>query len=316
MVNRYWRILCSLALVVVFTATASSAGADLGLPSDVPIRVGIISFTGPFNQQFVQYASNCLSDALIQMARFQVVERANIERILAEQRFQVSGFVDPQTAAQLGQILGIDYAVVGTLDRCEYKTESWTEKNGTRHYYYAGSAEASVRLIDTSTGTIVASIRLSGSGTDSSSTSKACLDAVRACFKTALVAELTELFGIKGRVLEASGKDKVYIYVGNGSGIKPGAHFEVLRPSVTQVGGVQLSEDDSFKDRIAVVKVTEVSGSIARARVVESSKDIQPNDHVVQLGTYVSPAAKLGSALLTVAVVVLAVLYGLSQSGQ
>ena len=64
------------------------------------------------------------------------------------------------------------------------------------------------------------------------------------------------------------------------------------------------------------MKVTEVSGSIARARVVESSKDIQPNDHVVQLGTYVSPAAKLGSALLTVAVVVLAVLYGLSQSGQ
>jgi len=314
--NRHRRVSQLLAFVSVLAAFASSVAAEPGLPSDAPIRVGIISFTGPFNQQYLQYGSNCLADALTQMGRFQVVERANIERILAEQRFQVSGFVDPHTAAQLGQILGIDYAVVGILDRCDFKTESWTEKNGTRHYYYAGNAEASVRLVDTSTGTIVASVRLNGSGTDSSSSSKACLDAVGACFGVRLIAELTELFGIKGRVLEASSGDKVYIYLGAGSGVKPGTHFEITRPSVTQVGGMQLSEETSFKERIAVVKVTEISGAIARARVVESSKNIQANDYAVQLGRYISPGDKLGSALLTVAVIVLAVLYGLSQSGE
>jgi len=304
------------AFVAVLVALASSARAEPGLQPDAPIRVGIISFMGPFSQQYIQYGANCLSDALIRVGRFQVVERANIERILAEQRFQTSGFVDPHTAAQLGRILGIDYAVVATLDRCEYKTESWTDKNGTRHYYHVGDAEASVRFVDTSTGTIVASVRTKGSATDSSSVSKACLDAVGACFKSGMVAELTELFAIRGRVLEASSKDKVYIYVGRESGVKPGAHFEILRPSVTQIGGMQLSDDSSFKASIAVVQVIEVSGAIARAKVVESAKDIQIDDYAIQLGRYTSPGEKLGAALLTVAVIVLAIVYGLSQSGQ
>lgn len=127
----------------------------------------------------------------------------------------------------------------------------------------------------------MASIRTKGSATDSPSVSKACLDAVGACFGSELVAELTELFAIKGRVLEASSRDKVYIYVGRESGVKPGAHLEIPRPSVTQIGGMQLSDDSSFKESIAVVQVIEVSGAIARAKVVESAKDIHVNDYAV-----------------------------------
>ncbi len=88
------------------------------------LRVGgIISFTGSFNYQFVQYASNCLSDTLVGIKRFEVVEREHIERILSEQRFQVSGAVNPDTAVRLGELLGIDCAFVGSLDRCECKSE-------------------------------------------------------------------------------------------------------------------------------------------------------------------------------------------------
>jgi hypothetical protein len=79
---------------------------------------------------------------------------------------------------------------------------------------------------------------------------------------------------------------------------------------------MQLSDDSSFKASIAVVQVIEVSGAIARAKVVESATDIQVDDYAVQLGRYTSPGEKLGAALLTVAVIVLAIVYGLSQSGQ
>ncbi len=142
---------------------------------------GIISFTGSFNYQFVQYASNCLSDTLVGIKRFEVVEREHIERILSEQRFQVSGAVNPDTAVRLGELLGIDYAFVGSLDRCECKSEFWTDKDGKRHYYYAGSAEASIRIIDMSTGAILSSFRVTGTGSDNSSTSAACMNAIRSC---------------------------------------------------------------------------------------------------------------------------------------
>ena len=209
------------AFVAVLVALASSARAEPGLQPDAPIRVGIISFTGPFSQQYIQYGANCLSDALIRVGRFQVVQRANIERILAELRFQMSGSVDPHN---------------------------------------------------------VASIR-SKSATDSPSVSKACLDAVGACFGSSWFADRALCH--QGTGAGSLQQESRCIYVGRESGVKPGAHLEILRPSVTQIGGMQLSDDSSLKESIAVVQVIEVSGAIARAKVVESAKDIHVNDYAV-----------------------------------
>jgi TolB-like protein len=47
--------------------------------------------------------------------RFSVVDRANLSKIMQENKLTVSGLVDPNNAKKLGQIAGVDAIVTGTL---------------------------------------------------------------------------------------------------------------------------------------------------------------------------------------------------------
>jgi hypothetical protein len=47
--------------------------------------------------------------------RYQVVDRAKVEKILKEQHFQLSGAVDPSQAVEIGKILGVDALLFGNV---------------------------------------------------------------------------------------------------------------------------------------------------------------------------------------------------------
>ena len=54
-------------------------------------------------------------EANVSPKRLQLVERAQIQKVLKEQDFQVSGSVNKSTAVQAGQILGVSYLLVGDI---------------------------------------------------------------------------------------------------------------------------------------------------------------------------------------------------------
>jgi len=56
-----------------------------------------------------------LTQDLIKTNKFRVVERSNIDKILAEQGFQQSGCTESECAVKIGQILNLKYAVVGSI---------------------------------------------------------------------------------------------------------------------------------------------------------------------------------------------------------
>src|SRR5690554_3964494 len=92
-------------------------------------RVSVLGFTGGILEEYRQAAVNRLTTALIQLDRFDVVERAEIEYILEEQHFQLAGLVDQDEAVEIGKILGIDLAFLGSVDRL---TASWEDRKSTR----------------------------------------------------------------------------------------------------------------------------------------------------------------------------------------
>ena len=47
--------------------------------------------------------------------RLQLVERAQIQKVLKEQSFQTSGKVNPNTAVKAGKILGVSYLLIGDI---------------------------------------------------------------------------------------------------------------------------------------------------------------------------------------------------------
>ena len=58
-----------------------------------------------------------LTSRIIALSDYTVVERANIDKILKEQKFQHSGCTDRECAVEIGQLLNADVTVVGTVSK-------------------------------------------------------------------------------------------------------------------------------------------------------------------------------------------------------
>ena len=59
--------------------------------------------------------SDLLVTDLVTNGSYSVIERAALNKVLAEQNFSNSNRADPTTAARIGKILGVDYIIVGSI---------------------------------------------------------------------------------------------------------------------------------------------------------------------------------------------------------
>jgi len=64
-----------------------------------------------------QILTQALTSNIIEAGDYTVVERANIEKILKEQKFQHSGCTDSDCAVEIGQLLNADFTVMGTAGK-------------------------------------------------------------------------------------------------------------------------------------------------------------------------------------------------------
>ncbi len=101
-------------------------------------KIAILSFrdtaSAGTTTGFGDAISEMMTTAFIKSNYFEVIERAQIKKIMEEQNFNLSGSVDANTAIQLGKLLGVEYLIVGSVAKL-------------------GSLfETDVRFIDTKTG--------------------------------------------------------------------------------------------------------------------------------------------------------------------
>lgn len=68
--------------------------------------------------------SGMLSNELMSTGDFKVVERTQIESVLAEQNMAASGRITPGTGAQIGKLTGAQYLIAGTVTSFEENTAS------------------------------------------------------------------------------------------------------------------------------------------------------------------------------------------------
>jgi curli biogenesis system outer membrane secretion channel CsgG len=103
---------------------------------------------------------------LVQDGTVTVVERAAIDKVIAEQNLKSSDRTDPKTAATVGKTLGADAIVVGTITRYDYdeKTKGYVEqKRGSRKSAspqakcdITVTVQVSARLVSPDTGEVLA----------------------------------------------------------------------------------------------------------------------------------------------------------------
>ncbi|MBQ0050517.1 MAG: hypothetical protein KBT11_00465 [Treponema sp.] len=67
------------------------------------------------NANVEDHVTDSLTEAVFKTGKVRVFERANLERILSEQKFQSSGLVDENTAKDIGKLAGVDYICYGSI---------------------------------------------------------------------------------------------------------------------------------------------------------------------------------------------------------
>ena len=171
--------------IAVFLTLVSAAGAQQKK------RVAVIDFDYATVQSQVSsmFGTNkdigkgivdLLVDKLVSDGVFSVIERNALDKITAEQNFSNSDRADPNSASKIGRILGVDAIIVGSITQFGRDDKSTSVGGGalgnvTGRFGIGGvnktSSNAVVqitsRIINTTTGEILASVTAKGQSTRS-----------------------------------------------------------------------------------------------------------------------------------------------------
>ena len=80
--------------------------------------IAIIEFEGiGVSQQEARSLTQRLTSEMIKLEIYQVLERAEMKKLLSEQKFQSSGCVSTQCAVDIGKMLGAKYMIVGSVNK-------------------------------------------------------------------------------------------------------------------------------------------------------------------------------------------------------
>jgi len=230
--------------------TLTKTSKDLEQTSDVSeykgpkLRVGVVNFQNKTPSRVLgigEAAADILGTILQKTDRFIVIPQQDIDSILAQQRMGQTGIINPETAAEMGQILGLNAIVTGAVT-------AYSEAEEGSDYLVAKSKKqiarvtVDYRIVDTSTG--VQLMADSGAGIYSKSVSKvlgmgskAGYDsdlrdgALRDALTKAMVNMMKKLGARKwnGRVAQVDGGN-LYINAGQKSGLDVGVKLKVFRP--------------------------------------------------------------------------------------
>ncbi len=138
------------------------------------VQSGVNALFGA-NKDIGKGISDLLVDRLVQDGVYSVIERNQLDKILAEQNFSNSDRADPNTAAKIARVLGVDAIIIGSITqfgRDDKKTDigggalgNVTGRfglGGVRKTHSTAVVQITARMINTSTAEILASCTAKG----------------------------------------------------------------------------------------------------------------------------------------------------------
>lgn len=230
--------------------TLSGTSRQLAQTSDVnqykgpKLRVGVVNFQNKTPSRVLgigEAAADILGTILQKTDRFIVIPQQDIESILAQQRMGASGIINPDTAARMGQILGLNAIVTGAVTAYS-EAEEGSDYLVTKSKKQIARVTVDYRIVDTSTGVQI--MADSGGGIYTKSVrrvlgmgSKATYDsdlrdgALRDALTKAMVNMMQKLGSRKwnGRVAQVD-SGNLYINAGQKSGLNVGDKLKIFRP--------------------------------------------------------------------------------------
>jgi curli biogenesis system outer membrane secretion channel CsgG len=239
----------SMSGAVKDDTTLTGTSSQLATSSDVSdykgpkLRVGVVNFQNKTPSRVLgigEAAADILGTILQKTGRFIVIPQQDIDSILSQQRMGATGVINPATAAKMGEVMGLNAIVTGSVSAYSEAEEGSDFIVGKSKKQIA-RVTVDYRIVDTSTGVQI--LADSGAGiyekkvtTVLGAGSKAGYDsdlrdgALRDALNKAMVNMMKQLGKRKwaGRVAKVSGKS-LYINAGQKSGLNVGDKLDVFR---------------------------------------------------------------------------------------
>jgi len=248
--------------------------------------------------------ADMLVTQLVKSGKFMVIEREELQSVLREQGLGLSGMVTPQSAAQVGKLLGVELMVTGSVTEFGEKRSAVGGAIGKigiggKISKRKARAVVDIRLVNTTTGEILLAEKAVG---EAGSTSldrirfedidfgnpttwdrtilgKAAREAVDKCVE--YITQAMKKIPWQGKIIKANADGTVYMKPGSQGGVKPGMEFVVYRKGEELIDpdtGLSLGSEEQMIGKIKVVQ--DVASGKACKAVVVSGGDFQTGDIV------------------------------------
>lgn len=249
-----------------------------------------------------QGMADMLVTALTESNKFIVIEREQLQKVMKEQELGLTGAVNAQTAAKIGQILGVAYIITGSVTEFGVKESKFGVGNIGRALPFGGKIDTKtnkarvamdVRMIDTSSAQIVKaatgegeesstgvsldlnmapSVDFGKRGFDETVIGKATRKAVDKVAKAIIAVETSSPWSAK--IIKIS-DNQIYLNSGEEDGIKVGKIVNIYRKGEELVDpdtGMSLGSEETKLGTAKIIKV-EKKFSIAETTTTGVTKE-------------------------------------------
>lgn len=242
--------------------------------------------------------ADMLTTELVKSGKYRVIERQAIELIMQEQNLGMSGAVTQESAAKVGQLLGVELALVGAVTEFGYK-KGGTGANLKELGFGIGIQSASatvgidVRFINTNTGEIIAAENVrkeqSKKGLkidtnklsfnnkddfDESIVGKATREAIEEIMKK-IDSQMVQMQW-QAKVITVSGNN-VYINAGAEAGVNVGDIFDIYSAGEELIDpdtGLSLGSESTKIAEIQVIDINVGNGKASKC-IIKSGSGIE-----------------------------------------
>lgn len=235
------------------------------------LRVGVVNFQNKTPSRALgigEAAADILGTILQKTERFIVIPQQDMEPILAQQRVGASGEINPETAAKMGMIMGLNAIVTGAVTAYS-EVEEGTDFIVGRSKKQIARVTVDYRIVDTTTG--VQLLADSGAGiyekkvtTVLGAGGRTSYDpdlrdgALRDALTKGMVNMMKQLGRRKwsGRIAQVDGEN-LYINAGQKSGLNVGDKLDVFRPGkeiIDPITKQKLGTTENLIGRALVIK--------------------------------------------------------------
>jgi curli biogenesis system outer membrane secretion channel CsgG len=281
--------------------------------TNVKYSKDINTFYRQISPQLGEFAQSAVEDTIVNIGGVNVFSRAQMEKILQEQGFQMN-VADPNTVAQFGKIAGVSYVITGTVDNINAKYVPKSDTNTGNVWVNLALAvgksmvegwnvttDMTVQLIDVSTGQILLSKKVSGrelGGTQPGFNPELVVTAAKKAMQESvddIKPVFSEHFSAKAYINQLRGnKSAAMVSMGRKDGIKPGDKLEAYE--FLEVQDFMTKKSNCTKSKIPVELIVSDQVDESTSWVVVEG---EPNSKMrLKLGTLVKRAPMSGQSVI------------------